>query len=238
MAAGSPLGPVPASPRVEILTDDPGWVETIEWAADRFSQAGLVLPPVTVAVHADKTACSGNMGLYFPGDPPTIDLCSGSGPDSRPSRMITLHELGHAWAEAAVSEETRGAFLDLRGLEAWFHPDLPSHLRGNEHAAEVLTWGLMDEPVPIVRIYDAQPEQLDRARLLVGAEAKRHAYATARSHTSGGLSTAPLPARYTEAGAPPALDTRRSPVASTNPFVASTLRRKLARSRRSPHTVS
>ena len=35
--------------------------------------------------------------------------------------------------------------------------------RGMEHAAEVVSWGLMDETVPIIRIYDTEPAQLSDA---------------------------------------------------------------------------
>ena len=32
-----------------------------------------------------------------------------------------------------------------------------------EHAAEVVSWGLMDEMIPIIRIYNAEPAQLSEA---------------------------------------------------------------------------
>ncbi len=52
------------------------------------------------------------------------------------------------------------AFLRLRGLDAWVDEGVPPHEWGAEHAAEVVSWGLMDERVPIVRIYDASPPEL------------------------------------------------------------------------------
>ena len=36
----------------------------------------------------------------------------------------------------------------------------PPHEWGAEHAAEVVSWGLMDEAAPIIRIYDNEPAVL------------------------------------------------------------------------------
>src|SRR4029079_18782097 len=87
----------------------------------------------------------------------------------RPARLTTLHELAHAWAELQLSAAERAAFLELRGLDVWYDPGVPRHERGAEHAAEVVSWGLMDEMIPIIRIYDAEPPRLSEAScLLVG----------------------------------------------------------------------
>ena len=51
----------------------------------------------------------------------------------------------------------------MRGLRAWVDPDRPTSEWGGEHAAEVLSWGLMDTMVPIIRIEDAEPAQLRAA---------------------------------------------------------------------------
>ena len=90
--------------------------------------------------------------------------------DSRPARLITLHELAHAWAETQLSGRAAGRVPRLRRARR------PGSIRGSrrhewgaEHAAEVVSWGLMDEMVPIIRIYDAEPAQLSVAfDLLVG----------------------------------------------------------------------
>ena len=55
------------------------------------------------------------------------------------------------------------AFLRLRGLDVWTDQRFPPHEWGAEHAAEVVSWGLMDEPIPIIRIYDAEPPELSIA---------------------------------------------------------------------------
>ena len=74
--------------------------------------------------------------------------------------MITLHELAHAWAETQLTPIDQADFLRLRRLDAWSDEGLPPHEWGAEHAAEVVSWGLMDELIPIVRIYDAEPAKL------------------------------------------------------------------------------
>ncbi|CAM5561136.1 hypothetical protein SSPIM334S_00416 [Streptomyces spiroverticillatus] len=58
--------------------------------------------------------------------------------------------------------------------------------------------------------------------------------------SSGGCNTTALPARYSAAGfpRPPVRRCAAPPTGSTNPGVASTLRRKLGRSNATPHTVS
>jgi hypothetical protein len=57
----------------------------------------------------------------------------------------------------------RTTFLELRGLDVWYDRRVPPHERGAEQAAEVVSWGLMDEMIPIIRIYDAEPADLSTA---------------------------------------------------------------------------
>ena len=98
-----------------------------------------------------------------------VHLCAPGPVDSRPARLTTLHELAHAWAESQLTTDERAAFLELRGLDVWDDAGIPRHERGMEHAAEVVSWGLMDEPIPIIRIYDAEPADLSIAfDVLVG----------------------------------------------------------------------
>ena len=131
----------------------------MEWAIDRMQTVGLEVPvALTVEVHADTAACNGESGLYRPG--PEVHLCSSSGPDSTPGKLITLHELAHAWAETTLGEDQRADLLRVRGLEAWTDPAIPRWEWGAEHAAEIISWGLMDAEVQIVRINDADPAQL------------------------------------------------------------------------------
>lgn len=153
----------PAPARTMIDSASVAWTRRVEWGLDRFHAAGLSLPPMEISVHGDPAVCNGESGLYRPGDPVEVHLCSPSPTESRAARLITLHELAHAWAETQLTTSDRAAFLRLRGLEAWIDQRRPAHEWGAEHAAEVVSWGLMDEPIPIVRIYDAETTDLSIA---------------------------------------------------------------------------
>jgi hypothetical protein len=167
MPAGSGVDDVArndsAPHRITIVSTSPEWTRRVEWALDRFRDAGLPLPAMAITVHDDDAPCDGNSGLYLPNDPVEVHLCTPGPADSRPARLTTLHELAHAWAESQLSTAERAAFLELRGLELWYDQRLPRHQRGAEHAAEVVSWGLMDEMIPIIRIYNAEPAQLSEA---------------------------------------------------------------------------
>ena len=94
-------GTVAAAPeRANISIDAllPSWRARVEWGLDRFAAAGIELPPMEVIVHPHKRPCDGNSGLYQPGPPVEVHLCLADAA-SRAARMITLHELAHAWAE-------------------------------------------------------------------------------------------------------------------------------------------
>jgi hypothetical protein len=165
---GAGGGPLP--PGITIESSSRAWARRIEWGLARFDDAGLTLPAMAITVHGDDGPCDGNSGLYLPNDPVEVHLCTAGAADSRPGRLTTLHELAHAWAEVHVSAVDRAEFLELRGLDVWYDRRVPPHQRGAEHAAEVVSWGLMDEMVPIIRIYDAEPAQLAAAfDLLVDA---------------------------------------------------------------------
>ena len=163
---------------VEVTVDDPGiygadgtMTATIEWAMVRFAEVGLELPAVTVTVHESQDGCSGAAGMFRPGTYPRIDLCVLDDPTSMPARLITLHEFAHAWAETTLTDAEKQAFLELRGLDHWTDRDTPRHEWGAEHIAEVVSWGLMDQKVRIIRIYDAKPEQLTEAfEFMVGTD--------------------------------------------------------------------
>lgn len=159
--------PVVEQAPLDIDVEDPGWTATIEWAVARYESVGLDLPAATVTLHDDPVACKGASGLYVRGDVPEIRLCANTEPDSRIARLIVLHELGHLWAEGTLTGPEKQALLDLRGLEVWADSDHPTHKWGAEHAAEILSWGLMDESVRIIRIYDTTPDLLTEAWLLL-----------------------------------------------------------------------
>lgn len=146
------------------------WTAQIEWGIDRFGEAGLQLPPMSIMTHVGDDLCDGNSGLYKP-MLAEIHLCVPGPPDSRVATLTILHELAHAWAETQLDDARRTSLLHLRKLLHWVEPDTPRHQWGAEHAAEVVSWGLMSEEITIIRINDAEPDQLAAAfRLLVGRQ--------------------------------------------------------------------
>jgi hypothetical protein len=149
----------------------PSWRERVEWGLDRFAAAGLPLPPMEVTVHRHTRPCDGNSGLFQPGPPVEVHVCSVGDADTNAARLIVLHELAHAWAETYLEPAQREQFLELRGLESWIDPARPSHEWGAEHAAEVVSWGLMETQVELIRIPNVEPSALREAfQLLVGRE--------------------------------------------------------------------
>jgi hypothetical protein len=100
-----------------------------------------------------------------------VHICSVGDADTNAARLIVVHELAHAWAETYLEPAVREQFLELRGLESWIDPARPSHEWGAEHAAEVVSWGLMETQVELIRIPNVEPSALREAfELLVGRE--------------------------------------------------------------------
>ena len=98
--------------------------------------------------------------------PPALATCNLT---SVSTRATFLHELAHAWILDHVDSAAQSAFLDLVGLEEWQDPSAPWADQGVEYAAEVVTWGLLDEPPSMVRIGGPPCELLtDAFELLTG----------------------------------------------------------------------
>jgi len=149
------------SPSIAVDAPTAAWADQVEWGIGRFAAAGLELPSrLAIEVHENDAACHGNSGRFEPADEPVVHLCADVEPGSRIARLITLHELAHAWAETQLGPDERDAFLTVRHLDVWIDGDVEPHLWGAEHAAEVVSWGLMDEPVRIIRVDDTEPAQL------------------------------------------------------------------------------
>lgn len=134
-----------------------------EWALARFEQAGLELPPISIAFHDDKEPCHGNIGFYRSGSPAVIDICGFNWDRFVPAAKHTLlHELGHAWSEHTLTDEDREWFLTLRGLATWGDDRVEWSEQGSEQAAEIIAWALIDEAVQL-SIGNASHEALARA---------------------------------------------------------------------------
>lgn len=131
-----------APPGVE-LTSGPLSIEQqelVDFARSRFDRAGLELPDVAIEFPEDEGRCYGYGGVYLPSEY-VVRIC-------RPSKTTAVHELAHAWAETTLDADDRAAFLRLRGLQSWTGAESWEE-RGAEQAAEIITWGIMDEDITV-----------------------------------------------------------------------------------------
>jgi hypothetical protein len=150
---------VAASP--DAIFRDEADVSLAQWALYRFDQAGLVLPAVLMAFHDEETSCHGHNGYFHPGSPHRIDICGFNWDRFLVTpRKVILHELAHVWVHENLDQDARQQFLDLRGLEVWQDSHAQWAEQGQEHAAEIMAWGLMDEEISMTSIGETDKSQL------------------------------------------------------------------------------
>ncbi len=142
LVAAIGIGATPGSvDRVTVVRGSPQDHEAVAWAVDRFEKGGLTVPEIEVEFHADDQACDGADGIFrVSQDPVRIDVCT-------PNRYIVLHELAHAWDYFTLSDAMRQEFMQLRGLSEWSSYQVPWSERGIEDLAEIVTWGLHEQPL-------------------------------------------------------------------------------------------
>ena len=117
----------------------------IDWALGRFAVGDLPLPHLTFRFHATIEACKGFIG-YYTSASNTVDVCN-RGDRKVEQRHTLIHEMAHAWQHHYLSEEQMTAWTERRGLESWKSRDFAWWQRGQEQAAEIVAWGLVDEPI-------------------------------------------------------------------------------------------
>jgi hypothetical protein len=141
---------------IEVYNADDAQISLVRWANDRFVAAGLPTPPVTHVVFPPTAACErGFSGMSYHTDTEGhIDVCTPAEAFAATAqvapltaRRTILHELGHLWTIAHTTEQSRSAFMDHLGLEAWTGVEWESS--GSEMAAEILMWGLIDDDVAV-----------------------------------------------------------------------------------------
>ncbi len=131
-------------------------IEMAEWALGRFKAAGLELPSVIITFPGrDQALCGGVPARAFPAaQPAEVKVCWND-------TFILLHELAHIWETHHVDEPRREGFTSLRdGVTAWTSRDVRWEQRGAEQAANVIAWGLLEDPYPISRTYPNDPESM------------------------------------------------------------------------------
>lgn len=125
---------------------------TVAQARELFADAGLGLPAdLVVRFPLDPAGCGGDLGRYEVVDGrPTASVCW-THADPEVERRLQLqalvHEFAHAWEDAVVDGPTREAFEQASGATSWAHGDSAWTDRGQEIAAELITWALLDPAV-------------------------------------------------------------------------------------------
>ena len=145
------LGP----PIIKAHTQDQHDMAT--WAVGRYATAGLGLPRVTIefaspVASAGLAACDGAQGrTYLDQTPILVKICWND-------KFVLLHELAHVWEAINANETDREAFMELRSdVTAWADPDDAWEDQGREHAANVIAWGVLADPIVIGRTYPNDP---------------------------------------------------------------------------------
>jgi hypothetical protein len=161
-----------ARPAMQMIDLSPEQVELVTHAVGLFAESGLVLPPLVVEGHDDTAACDGHDGLHRPHSGwSEIDLCVDD-PESRAVMHTVLHEIAHAWAAGGLTDERRAAFQELRGFEVWRdYEEAAWEDNGTEQAAEIIAWGVNDQPAATIRIDQVSCSELrDGYVALTGVE--------------------------------------------------------------------
>jgi hypothetical protein len=152
LAIGLSDDPARADRSVRMTDLTAGQVALATWALELFDAAGLSLHAVDIVGHDTTEPCLGSTGAHiYAAGRSTVHICTREA--GRAEEFLYLHELAHAWDRQSLTEDRQRAFLVLRGLTEWRNDDSERwHDRGAEHAAEIMTWGLMDRPIKVVYI--------------------------------------------------------------------------------------
>jgi hypothetical protein len=164
---GEQITGVLAGTGIEIFNGNADLEKLLQWGLDRFADSGLTTPRLRSATFAPVPTCALAPGVVIDGGEggAALTLCTDAHQACLPDRetcsdfraadrLGMLHELSHAWLLENLDTTGEAAFLDLNGLTAWLEGEPSWHLRGAEQAAETLAWGLLEEPIRLVRIGD------------------------------------------------------------------------------------
>ncbi len=144
-------------PALSIVAGSEDERASAEWAVARFGEAGLDLPSIVVEfVGPSLDPCGGARArAHRDVDPALVSVCWGS-------PFVLLHELAHVWEVRSVSSDQQRRFMETRiGVTSWADRNDGWAERGREHAANVIAWGLMEDPSVIGRTYPNDRESLE-----------------------------------------------------------------------------
>lgn len=173
---------------IEIHNGSPALERLVRWAVQRFEAhlSPLSLQSVTFEQGMEAPQCTddrtgitvdvgGSTQVYI--CLAEDDACAGDGCTTfqASARLLLLHELAHTWMLRHVDEAAQRSFMDHMGVAEWSSLEVAWHDRGVEQAAQVIAWGLMDEPIELSRLDHTCEELADAYRLLTGGDPPREA---------------------------------------------------------------
>lgn len=153
----------PSPRRLAIENATAAQVAAVDAAAQRFTDANLALPELTIRFGDDSIDCYGHPGIFDAATTPwTITICSDLA-------FVVTHELAHAWLDSNLDAQTRAQYLRLRQKTNW-----------DDKQA-----GWSDRGAKTPPCHPTEPDDLTTATAERGmAEASRRLRATYRPHRS------------------------------------------------------
>lgn len=129
----------------------------VDWATGRFAQAGLELPELTVRFDPTGDLCGHQQGRYHhePNGERIVTICTRDSDTfgaQLDRRRTLLHEFGHAWDFANLSDEDHHDLGLTLGVEAWNDHDDEWADRGVERFAETFVFALLDQPLRQLKV--------------------------------------------------------------------------------------
>ncbi len=163
LLSGAAIHPARGVSQTSVVADDAQQHEMAMSAVERFGMAGLDLPPVILEFDGpNQAACGGAPArTSITAESNLIRLCW-------TDEFILLHELAHVWVSFNVRPAQHEPFMAMRNdVQLWASSQVPWEQRGCEHAANVIAWGLLEDPYPISRTYPNDPAALRSAFVLL-----------------------------------------------------------------------
>jgi ketosteroid isomerase-like protein len=161
---------------IELFDATDAVADLVEWSLERYAAAGLGPPHVdAVYLETERTCLQESAWTHLNSDSAIIRFCLdaddiGNG-DGLAGEFTMLHELAHVWTAEYLSEAEKETFTSERGLATWNDASAAWSDRGNEHASEIMAWGLAREPIDLVRLGSPNCEELAESfRSLTGSE--------------------------------------------------------------------
>ncbi len=167
---------------ITVYNGTPNLTRLLAWGLGRFEAAGLTPPTIASATFTLYSEYCDDMRAWYRPTDEGADLgfcfdedyacwdesCISFTPFGR---RLMLHELAHAWMDATLDEPARRRYTDYAGLAVWNSKSVTWREQAWEHAAETITWGLMDRDINALQIGYLGPEQLSEGfRLLTGTD--------------------------------------------------------------------